>query len=152
MKSAVQTITVGGVGTSQFKTIIPLATAPNVQQIQVPGSKFHYVRLVTATTANSSTQSASQNPSTNTQPLQQGKCWCWCGVWTKFLILCLVFEDLSSYVIEIFKTARCIRVCGRFWKVLSSPATSGLYVEMLPCVKWFHRWAWIPAAFSVAFT
>ncbi|NXN99561.1 LIN54 protein, partial [Rhinopomastus cyanomelas] len=73
VKSAVQTITVGGVGTSQFKTIIPLATAPNVQQIQVPGSKFHYVRLVTATTANSSTQSASQNPSTNTQPLQQAK-------------------------------------------------------------------------------
>ncbi|RMC13705.1 hypothetical protein DUI87_08783 [Hirundo rustica rustica] len=35
VKSAVQTITVGGVGTSQFKTIIPLATAPNVQQIQV---------------------------------------------------------------------------------------------------------------------
>uniref|UniRef100_A0A8C0GSA8 Protein lin-54 homolog n=1 Tax=Chelonoidis abingdonii TaxID=106734 RepID=A0A8C0GSA8_CHEAB len=73
VKSAVQTITVGGVSTSQFKTIIPLATAPNVQQIQVPGSKFHYVRLVTATTANSSTQSASQNPSTNTQPLQQAK-------------------------------------------------------------------------------
>ncbi|XP_064917861.1 protein lin-54 homolog isoform X4 [Columba livia] len=73
VKSAVQTITVGGVGASQFKTIIPLATAPNVQQIQVPGSKFHYVRLVTATTANSSTQSASQNPSTNTQPLQQAK-------------------------------------------------------------------------------
>ncbi|XP_066042692.1 protein lin-54 homolog isoform X4 [Chamaea fasciata] len=73
VKSAVQTITVGGVSTSQFKTIIPLATAPNVQQIQVPGSKFHYVRLVTATTASSSTQSASQNPSTNTQPLQQAK-------------------------------------------------------------------------------
>ncbi|NXA41267.1 LIN54 protein, partial [Eudromia elegans] len=73
VKSAVQTITVGGVGASQFKTIIPLATAPNVQQIQVPGSKFHYVRLVTATTANSSTPSASQNPSTNTQPLQQAK-------------------------------------------------------------------------------
>ncbi|XP_005485393.1 protein lin-54 homolog isoform X2 [Zonotrichia albicollis] len=73
VKSAVQTITVGGVGTSQFKTIIPLATAPNVQQIQVPGSKFHYVRLVTATTASSSAQSASQNPSTNTQPLQQAK-------------------------------------------------------------------------------
>ncbi|OXB65971.1 hypothetical protein ASZ78_006626 [Callipepla squamata] len=35
VKSAVQAITVGGVGTSQFKTIIPLATAPNVQQIQV---------------------------------------------------------------------------------------------------------------------
>ncbi|NXD87425.1 LIN54 protein, partial [Halcyon senegalensis] len=73
VKSAVQTITVGGVGASQFKTIIPLATAPNVQQIQVPGSKFHYVRLVTATTANGSTQPASQNPSTNTQPLQQAK-------------------------------------------------------------------------------
>ncbi|OXB84100.1 UNVERIFIED_CONTAM: hypothetical protein H355_012218 [Colinus virginianus] len=73
VKSAVQAITVGGVGTSQFKTIIPLATAPNVQQIQVPGSKFHYVRLVTATTASSTTQSASQNPSTNTQPLQQAK-------------------------------------------------------------------------------
>ncbi|XP_074849806.1 protein lin-54 homolog isoform X4 [Carettochelys insculpta] len=73
VKSAVQTITVGGVSTSQFKAIIPLATAPNVQQIQVPGSKFHYVRLVTATTANSSTQPASQNPSTNTQPLPQAK-------------------------------------------------------------------------------
>ncbi|XP_054028703.1 protein lin-54 homolog isoform X3 [Dryobates pubescens] len=73
VKSAVQTLTVGGVSTSQFKTIIPLATAPNVQQIQVPGSKFHYVRLVTATTANTSTQSASQPPSTNTQPLQQAK-------------------------------------------------------------------------------
>ncbi|XP_073897975.1 protein lin-54 homolog isoform X3 [Castor canadensis] len=73
VKSAVQTITVGGVSTSQFKTIIPLATAPNVQQIQVPGSKFHYVRLVTATTASSATQPVSQNPSTNTQPLQQAK-------------------------------------------------------------------------------
>ncbi|KAM4798842.1 LOW QUALITY PROTEIN: protein lin-54 homolog [Urocitellus parryii] len=73
VKSAVQTITVGGVSTSQFKTIIPLATAPNVQQIQVPGSKFHYVRLVTATTASSSTQPVSQNPSTNTQPLHQAK-------------------------------------------------------------------------------
>uniref|UniRef100_A0A8C3YHP9 Protein lin-54 homolog n=1 Tax=Catagonus wagneri TaxID=51154 RepID=A0A8C3YHP9_9CETA len=73
VKSAVQTITVGGVSTSQFKTIIPLATAPNVQQIQVPGSKFHYVRLVTATTASSSAQPVSQNPSTNTQPLQQAK-------------------------------------------------------------------------------
>ncbi|XP_057628710.1 protein lin-54 homolog isoform X3 [Chionomys nivalis] len=59
--------------TSQFKTIIPLATAPNVQQIQVPGSKFHYVRLVTATTASSSAQPANQNPSVNTQPLQQAK-------------------------------------------------------------------------------
>uniref|UniRef100_F1RVD6 Protein lin-54 homolog n=1 Tax=Sus scrofa TaxID=9823 RepID=F1RVD6_PIG len=73
VKSAVQAIAVGGVSTSQFKTIIPLATAPNVQQIQVPGSKFHYVRLVTATTASSSAQPVSQNPSTNTQPLQQAK-------------------------------------------------------------------------------
>ncbi|XP_021105938.1 protein lin-54 homolog isoform X3 [Heterocephalus glaber] len=73
VKSAMQTITVGGVSTSQFKTIIPLATSPNVQQIQVPGSKFHYVRLVTATTASSSTPPASQNPSTNTPPLQQGE-------------------------------------------------------------------------------
>ncbi|KAJ6657459.1 hypothetical protein lerEdw1_002394 [Lerista edwardsae] len=73
VKSAVQTLTVGGVSTSQFKTIIPLATAPNVQQIQVPGSKFHYVRLVTATTANSSAQPATQSPSTSTAPLQQAK-------------------------------------------------------------------------------
>ncbi|KAM3831296.1 protein lin-54 homolog isoform 1-T3 [Vipera latastei] len=73
VKSAVQTLTVGGVGTSQFKTIIPLATAPNVQQIQVPGSKFHYVRLVTATTANSTAQPANQNPSTSTANLQQAK-------------------------------------------------------------------------------
>uniref|UniRef100_A0A2K6F6P6 Protein lin-54 homolog n=1 Tax=Propithecus coquereli TaxID=379532 RepID=A0A2K6F6P6_PROCO len=73
VKSTVQTITVGGVSASQFKTIIPLATAPNVQQIQVPGSKFHYVRLVTATTASSSAPPVSQNPSTNTQPLQQAK-------------------------------------------------------------------------------
>uniref|UniRef100_A0A8C5L7K9 Protein lin-54 homolog n=1 Tax=Jaculus jaculus TaxID=51337 RepID=A0A8C5L7K9_JACJA len=73
VKSAVQTITVGGVSASQFKTIIPLATAPNVQQIQVPGSKFHYVRLVTASTASSSTQPVSQNTSVNTQPLQQAK-------------------------------------------------------------------------------
>ncbi|XP_027710432.1 protein lin-54 homolog isoform X1 [Vombatus ursinus] len=74
VKSALQTITVGGVSTPQFKTIIPLATAPNVQQIQVPGSKFHYVRLVTATTTaatSSSAQPSSQNPSSNTQPLQQ---------------------------------------------------------------------------------
>ncbi|XP_044284536.1 protein lin-54 homolog isoform X2 [Varanus komodoensis] len=73
VKSAVQTLTVGGMSTSQFKTIIPLATAPNVQQIQVPGSKFHYVRLVTATTANNSSQPATQNPSTSTAPLQQAK-------------------------------------------------------------------------------
>nr|XP_020469278.1 protein lin-54 homolog isoform X2 [Monopterus albus] len=52
----VQSVTVGGVGVSQFKTIIPLATQSNVQQIQVPGSKFHYVRLVTATTASSTGQ------------------------------------------------------------------------------------------------
>ncbi|KAM8940090.1 protein lin-54 homolog isoform 1-T1 [Pelodytes ibericus] len=72
LKQGVQTITVGGVNPPQFKTIIPLAAAPNVQQIQVPGSKFHYVRLVTASTANTSTLS-SQIPSTSTQPLQQAK-------------------------------------------------------------------------------
>ncbi|KAJ8287056.1 hypothetical protein GJAV_G00046550 [Gymnothorax javanicus] len=59
----VQTMAVGGVGTSQFKTIFPLATPPNVQQIQVPGSRFHYVRLVTATTGSSTAQTGS--PSTN---------------------------------------------------------------------------------------
>ncbi|XP_048365152.1 protein lin-54 homolog isoform X1 [Sphaerodactylus townsendi] len=73
VKSAVQTLTVGGVNTPQFKTIIPLATASNVQQIQVPGSKFHYVRLVTATTANSSAQPVAQNPSASTASLQQAK-------------------------------------------------------------------------------
>ncbi|OCT58531.1 protein lin-54 homolog [Xenopus laevis] len=72
VKPAVQTIAVGGVNTPQFKTIIPLAAAPNVQQIQVPGSKFHYVRLVTASTASNTTPS-SQNPSTSTRPLQQAK-------------------------------------------------------------------------------
>uniref|UniRef100_A0A671P1H4 Protein lin-54 homolog n=1 Tax=Sinocyclocheilus anshuiensis TaxID=1608454 RepID=A0A671P1H4_9TELE len=62
----VQTLkTVGGVGTSQFKTIIPLTTPPNVQQIQVPGSRFHYVRLVTATTGSTTAQSGG---STNTNP------------------------------------------------------------------------------------
>ncbi|XP_049416015.1 protein lin-54 homolog [Epinephelus fuscoguttatus] len=60
----VQSVAVGGVSGSQFKTIIPLATQPNVQQIQVPGSRFHYVRLVTATTASSSTQPS--GPSTST--------------------------------------------------------------------------------------
>ncbi|KAJ0057587.1 hypothetical protein NL108_009367, partial [Boleophthalmus pectinirostris] len=59
----VQSVTVGGVGGSQFKTIIPLAAQPNVQQIQVPGSRFHYVRLVTATTASSTVQPS--GPSTN---------------------------------------------------------------------------------------
>ncbi|XP_049909405.1 protein lin-54 homolog [Epinephelus moara] len=59
----VQSVAVGGVSGSQFKTIIPLATQPNVQQIQVPGSRFHYVRLVTATTASSSTQPS--GPSTS---------------------------------------------------------------------------------------
>uniref|UniRef100_G3PSX8 Lin-54 DREAM MuvB core complex component n=1 Tax=Gasterosteus aculeatus aculeatus TaxID=481459 RepID=G3PSX8_GASAC len=49
----VQSVTMGGVGGSQFKTIIPLGSQPNVQQIQVPGSRFHYVRLVTSTTASS---------------------------------------------------------------------------------------------------
>lgn len=66
-----QTVTVGGVGTSQFKTIIPLTTPPNVQQIQVPGSRFHYVRLVTATTGSSTAQTGA---STNTNPsIQPGQ-------------------------------------------------------------------------------
>ncbi|XP_051972715.1 protein lin-54 homolog isoform X2 [Xyrauchen texanus] len=60
-----QTVTVGGVSTSQFKTIIPLSTPPNVQQIQVPGSRFHYVRLVTATTGSSHVQTGA---GTNTNP------------------------------------------------------------------------------------
>ncbi|MED6293505.1 Protein lin-54, partial [Characodon lateralis] len=59
----VQSVTVGGVGGSQFKTIIPLATQPNVQQIQVPGSRFHYVRLVTATTASAAGQPSAPNTS-----------------------------------------------------------------------------------------
>lgn len=59
----VQSVAVGGVGGSQFKTIIPLATQPNVQQIQVPGSRFHYVRLVTATTASGTAQAS--GPSTS---------------------------------------------------------------------------------------
>ncbi|XP_024154363.1 protein lin-54 homolog [Oryzias melastigma] len=62
----VQSVAVGGVGGSQFKTIIPLATQQNVQQIQVPGSRFHYVRLVTATTSSSPGQ-----PSTSS--VQTGK-------------------------------------------------------------------------------
>ncbi|KAM4527705.1 protein lin-54 homolog isoform 1-T2 [Odontesthes bonariensis] len=65
----VQSVAVGGVGGSQFKTIIPLATQPNVQQIQVPGSRFHYVRLVTATTASSTGQPT--GPSTSS--VQTGK-------------------------------------------------------------------------------
>uniref|UniRef100_A0A673MMX2 CRC domain-containing protein n=1 Tax=Sinocyclocheilus rhinocerous TaxID=307959 RepID=A0A673MMX2_9TELE len=65
-QSTAQTVkTVGGVGPSQFKTIIPLTTPPNVQQIQVPGSRFHYVRLVTATTGSTTAQSGG---STNTNP------------------------------------------------------------------------------------
>ncbi|KAF1377840.1 hypothetical protein PFLUV_G00204910 [Perca fluviatilis] len=59
----VQSVAVGGVGGSQFKTIIPLTSQPNVQQIQVPGSRFHYVRLVTATTA--STVGQPSGPSTS---------------------------------------------------------------------------------------
>ncbi|KAJ7987015.1 hypothetical protein DPEC_G00334380 [Dallia pectoralis] len=59
MKS-MQTMTVGA---PQFKTIFPLSTPSNVQQIQVPGSRFHYVRLVTATTGNNTIQAAS--PGTN---------------------------------------------------------------------------------------
>lgn len=62
----VQSVAVGGVSGSQFKTIIPLATQPNVQQIQVPGSRFHYVRLVTATTASSTGQPS--GPSTSSIP------------------------------------------------------------------------------------
>ncbi|XP_029025198.1 protein lin-54 homolog [Betta splendens] len=58
----VQSVAVGGVGSSQFKTIIPLPQS-NVQQIQVPGSRFHYVRLVTATTASSTAQPS--GPSTS---------------------------------------------------------------------------------------
>ncbi|XP_056434600.1 protein lin-54 homolog [Gadus chalcogrammus] len=58
----VQTVTMGG---SHFKTIIPLATQPNVQQIQVPGSRFTYVRLVTSTTANPTTLQAG-GPTTST--------------------------------------------------------------------------------------
>ncbi|KAG1971107.1 protein lin-54 homolog isoform X2 [Pimephales promelas] len=64
-----QTVTVGGMGTSQFKTIIPLSTPPNVQQIQVPGSRFHYVRLVTATTGGGTAQTgASINTNPSIQP------------------------------------------------------------------------------------
>uniref|UniRef100_UPI003AABD605 protein lin-54 homolog n=1 Tax=Centroberyx gerrardi TaxID=166262 RepID=UPI003AABD605 len=59
----VQSVAVGGVAGSQYKTIIPLATQPNVQQIQVPGSRFHYVRLVTATTGSSTGQTG--GPSTS---------------------------------------------------------------------------------------
>ncbi|XP_038647610.1 protein lin-54 homolog [Scyliorhinus canicula] len=70
MKPAAQTLTMGTMNATQFKTIIPL-TPPNVQQIQVPGSKFHYVRLVTATTASGSPQAVSS--STNAQSLSQAK-------------------------------------------------------------------------------
>lgn len=61
---------VGGVSGSQFKTIIPLPSQPNVQQIQVPGSRFHYVRLVTATTASGVGQTS--GPSTSS--IQTGDC------------------------------------------------------------------------------
>lgn len=78
----VQTVTVGGVGAPQFKTIFPLSTPSNVQQIQVPGSRFHYVRLVTATTGsstghagspitNSSMTGRSQTP--NSPSIQSGR-------------------------------------------------------------------------------
>uniref|UniRef100_A0A8C6T6C6 Lin-54 DREAM MuvB core complex component n=1 Tax=Neogobius melanostomus TaxID=47308 RepID=A0A8C6T6C6_9GOBI len=63
LKTPSKSVAVGGVSGSHFKTIIPLATQPNVQQIQVPGSRFHYVRLVTATTASSTVQPS--GPSTN---------------------------------------------------------------------------------------
>lgn len=62
----VQSVSVAGVSGSQFKTIIPIANQPNVQQIQVPGSRFQYVRLVTATTASSTGQPSV--PSTSTIP------------------------------------------------------------------------------------
>uniref|UniRef100_A0A8C9XCK5 Lin-54 DREAM MuvB core complex component n=1 Tax=Sander lucioperca TaxID=283035 RepID=A0A8C9XCK5_SANLU len=64
----VQSVAVSGVAGSQFKTIIPLTSQPNVQQIQVPGSRFHYVRLVTATTASS----AGQPSGPSTSSLQTG--------------------------------------------------------------------------------
>ncbi|XP_072408229.1 protein lin-54 homolog isoform X1 [Chiloscyllium punctatum] len=73
VKPAAQALTMGTVNAPQFKTIIPLATPPNVQQIQVPGSKFHYVRLVTATTASGTPQTVSSSSSANTQPLSQAK-------------------------------------------------------------------------------
>lgn len=60
---SVPAMSVGGVAGSQFKTIIPLPSQPNVQQIQVPGSRFHYVRLVTATTASCAGQTS--GPSTS---------------------------------------------------------------------------------------
>lgn len=60
-------MTVGGVGGSQFKTIIPLTTQQNVQQIQVPGSRFHYVRLVTATTSSSPGQPSTSSMQTGEQ-------------------------------------------------------------------------------------
>lgn len=59
-------------GAPQYKTIIPLATQPNVQQIQVPGSRFHYVRLVTATTGSTTTIHAG-NPSTISPSVQSAK-------------------------------------------------------------------------------
>ncbi|CAG5867716.1 unnamed protein product [Menidia menidia] len=73
----VQSVVVGGVGGSQFKNIIPLAAQPNVQQIQVPGSRFHYVRLVTATTASSTGQPAGPSTSSvQTGPLKStSKLW-----------------------------------------------------------------------------
>ncbi|KAF4082732.1 hypothetical protein AMELA_G00154820 [Ameiurus melas] len=68
----VQAVAVGGVNTPQFKTIIPLATPPNVQQIQVPGSRFHYVRLVTATTGNT-VQAVNTSTTTNPSTIQPAK-------------------------------------------------------------------------------
>lgn len=80
----VQSVSVGGVSGSQFKTIIPIASQPNVQQIQVPGSRFHYVRLVTATTASSTGQPSV--PSTSTIPTgdiitHHSKCCVTLSVW-----------------------------------------------------------------------
>ncbi|XP_063068286.1 protein lin-54 homolog isoform X2 [Engraulis encrasicolus] len=63
---------VGGVGGPQFKTIVPLSTPPNVQQIQVPGSRFHYVRLVTASSGSPSSATGS-SPSSVTATIQPAK-------------------------------------------------------------------------------
>uniref|UniRef100_A0AAY4DIY9 CRC domain-containing protein n=1 Tax=Denticeps clupeoides TaxID=299321 RepID=A0AAY4DIY9_9TELE len=71
LMSPSKTVAVGGVGTSQFKTIFPLAATPSVQQIQVPGSRFHYVRLVTATTASGTAHNSS--PSINSASSQPAK-------------------------------------------------------------------------------
>lgn len=65
----VQSVSVGGVSGSQFKTIIPLASQSGVHQIQVPGSRFHYVRLVTASTASSTGTSGTSTTTLSTSGL-----------------------------------------------------------------------------------